>query len=93
MHTVSVHEAKTHLSRLLKQVKAGEEIIITHSGTPVAKLSAVEGRKLRVPGDLAHLAHKIHIPDDFDAPMPEEWFGREDKFDDVAAILEKQNKE
>lgn len=46
MHTVSIHEAKTHLSRLLKQVKAGEEVIITHSGTPVAKLSAVSERHI-----------------------------------------------
>lgn len=40
MHTVSVHEAKTHLSRLLKRVQAGEEIIITNRGEQVAKISA-----------------------------------------------------
>lgn len=91
MQTVSVHEAKTHLSRLLKQVKAGEEIVITHSGTPVARLSAIgAARRVKI-GDLAHLAHEIHIPNNFDDPIPEEWFGHEDKFDDIAALLANPN--
>ena len=38
MVTVNVHEAKTNLSRLLKQVEAGEEVIIARNGTPVARL-------------------------------------------------------
>ena len=38
MVTVNVHEAKTHLSRLLKQVEAGEEVIIARNGEPVARL-------------------------------------------------------
>ena len=38
MATVNVHEAKTHLSRLLKQVEAGEEVIIARNGDPVARL-------------------------------------------------------
>ena len=40
MTTVNVHEAKTHLSRLLAQVEAGEEIVIARSGKPVARLVA-----------------------------------------------------
>ena len=43
MVTVNVHEAKTHLSRLLKQVEAGEEVIIARNGEPVARL--VSSRK------------------------------------------------
>ena len=73
MQSFSVHETKTHLSRLLKKVQAGEEIIITSNGKPVAKIIAAPKHK-RVIGDLAHLAHLFHIPDDFDEPMPEEWF-------------------
>lgn len=42
MKTVTVHEAKTHLSRLLKRIEAGEEIIIARGDTPVARLSAVD---------------------------------------------------
>ena len=81
MHTVSVHEAKTHLSRLLKRVAAGEEILITNRGEPVGTLTAPQKPKRRPPGALAHLAHEFHIPDDFDDPMPEEWFGADNKFD------------
>ena len=53
MHTTNVHDAKTHLSKLLKQVASGDEIIISNRGTPVAKLIPykAESRKL---GLLAH---------------------------------------
>lgn len=40
--TVTVHEAKTHLSRLLRAVEAGEEIIIARGDTPVARLVLAE---------------------------------------------------
>lgn len=46
--TVNVHEAKTHLSRLLDRVSRGEEIVIAKAGRPVARLVSVEGR--RTPG-------------------------------------------
>jgi prevent-host-death family protein len=42
MKTVTVHEAKTHLSRLLREVEAGEEIIIRRGNKTVARLSAAE---------------------------------------------------
>ena len=42
MHTVSVAEAKAHLSELLNQVEAGEEIVITRRGQPVARIKSVE---------------------------------------------------
>ncbi len=75
MHIYSVHEAKTHLSRLIRQVQAGEEVMITSNGKRVAKVSAPESpKKKRIIGDLAHLAHLYPIPDDFDEPMPDEWF-------------------
>ncbi len=71
MQTVSVHEAKTHLSRLLKRIEAGEEIIITNSGRPVAKLSAAPKLKKRIFGDMKG---QFTIPADFDDPVPDEWF-------------------
>ena len=47
MVTVNVHEAKTHLSRLLKQVEAGEEVTIARNGTPVARLVSSKKRGKR----------------------------------------------
>lgn len=67
MKTVNVHEAKTHLSRLLERVEAGEEIVIARNGKAVAKLVAVS-RARRRPGGLKG---KVRIHDDFDAPLPE----------------------
>jgi prevent-host-death family protein len=66
---VNVHEAKTHLSRLLKRVMDGEEIIIAHSGKPVARMIAIStppGR--RKPGTASGC---VVIHPDFDAPLPE----------------------
>ena len=63
---VNVHEAKTHLSRLLARVEAGERIVIARAGRPIAVLSPVEQPKRRKPGN-----ERILISDDFDAPLPE----------------------
>ncbi len=79
MQTVSVHEAKTHFSRLLAQIAAGKEIVITNRGKPVATLTAPPKPKKRILGDME--GRGIVIPDDFDDPMPDEWFfPDEDKF-------------
>jgi prevent-host-death family protein len=66
---VNIHEAKTHLSRLLERVALGEEIIIAKSGRPIARLLPVRQKPQRVPG-----THKdvIVVSDDFDEPLPEE---------------------
>lgn len=66
MDMVNVHEAKTHLSRLLARVSRGEEIVIAKDGQPVAKLIAVSARA-RKPG---RLKGRIRIGKDFDAPLP-----------------------
>lgn len=69
MSTVNVHEAKTHLSRLLARVEAGEEIVIARRGRPIARVSRVEGqRPRRTPG---RDRGRIVIHPDFDDPMPE----------------------
>ncbi len=68
--TVNIHEAKTNLSRLLARVSAGEEIIITRAGTPVARLVAINPKPRQ--RKLGSAAGKIHIAPDFDAPLPEE---------------------
>jgi prevent-host-death family protein len=68
--TVNVHEAKTHLSRLLKRVASGEEIVIARGGTPVAALVPLgAARQDRKPGSARG---QIAIREDFDAPLPDE---------------------
>jgi prevent-host-death family protein len=70
METVNIHEAKTHLSRLVERVTAGEEIIIARSGRPVARLVPyVEHGPRRTFG---RMRGKIRIADDFDAPLPDD---------------------
>ena len=67
MKVLNVHEAKTHLSRLLDRVAAGEEIVLGKNGRPVAKLVPIQPVK-RKPG---RLKGKIKIAADFDAPLPQ----------------------
>ncbi len=67
MSVVNVHEAKTHLSRLLERVSAGEEIVIAKAGKPMARLVAFKETRRRTPGRAKGL---VWISDDFDAPLP-----------------------
>lgn len=48
--TVNIHEAKTHLSRLLVDVSEGDEVVIAKNGRPIAKLVSLENRHPRTPG-------------------------------------------
>ena len=67
--TVNIHEAKTHLSRLLARVAKGEEIVIAKAGRPIARLLPFSERpRERIFGADRG---KVWIADDFDAPMPE----------------------
>jgi prevent-host-death family protein len=62
--TVNVHEAKTHLSRLLEAVERGEDVVIARAGKPVARLVPVTVRREpRVPGTWRG---RVFIADDFD---------------------------
>ena len=76
---VNVYAAKTHLSRLIDRVNAGEEVVISRHGRPVARLvppnDAPPKRKLGT------LKGKIWVSDDFDAPLP----------DDVLKLFEGSN--
>lgn len=69
MASVGVHEAKTHLSKLLQRVRAGEEIVITRNDEPLAKLVPVSQSGPRAIGlDDG----RYEVPADFDAPLPGE---------------------
>ena len=66
---VNVHEAKTHLSRLLERVAAGEEIVIGKAGKPVARL--VPYKEAREPRTLGGWEGRVWMAEDFDE-LPEE---------------------
>ncbi len=67
--TVNVHEAKTHLSKLLARVQAGEEIVIANAGKPVARLVPLANTPAkRQPGSATG---KVVMGPDFDAPLPD----------------------
>jgi prevent-host-death family protein len=67
---VNIHEAKTHLSRLLERVAMGEEVVIAKAGKPVAKLVPVRKKpQKRVFGSARG---EFIVPDDFNDPLPKE---------------------
>ena len=71
MKKVNTYEAKTQFSRLLRRVAAGEEITIASRGVPVARLVPVrvgKGTRRKLGVDRG----KFVVPDDFDAPLPDE---------------------
>jgi prevent-host-death family protein len=74
MSSVNIHEAKTHLSRLLERVAAGETVIIAKAGKPVAKLAPIDEVKkpTKKKRKLGFLRGVGTVPDDFDS------FGREE---------------
>ena len=70
--SVGVHQAKTHLSRLLNEVAEGEEIEITNRGRVVARLVPAERRM----PNYGFAAGQVWIAEDFDAPLPEDVLAR-----------------
>jgi len=68
MKTVTIHQAKTNLSRLIEKACKGEEVIIARDREPVARLVALRNKKgQRQPG---RLKGKLHIGADFFEPLP-----------------------
>jgi prevent-host-death family protein len=68
--SVNIHEAKTHLSRLVEQAAAGKEVIIAKAGKPLARL--VPLANVVRPKKFGLLKGKITVPDDFNAPLDPE---------------------
>ncbi|MDB5101765.1 MAG: antitoxin [Cyanobacteria bacterium RYN_339] len=69
MSIVNIHDAKTHLSRLLERAAAGEEIVIARAGKPIARLMPLEDTPRRRP--LGLLTGQIKLAPDFDE-LPED---------------------
>ena len=66
---VGIHEAKTQLSKLLRRVAMGEEIVIARAGKPVAKIVAIEGPRRR---EFGYDEGLFEVPEDFDDPLPDD---------------------
>ena len=65
---INIHEAKTHLSRIVEEVAAGAEVIIAKAGRPVARLVPLEPAVKKK--NLGLLRGAFSMPENFDAPLP-----------------------
>lgn len=66
MRIVNIHQAKTHLSRLIEQAVRGESFVVAKAGKPLVKVVALDAA-LPGPGNrLGFMAGRITVPDDFD---------------------------
>jgi prevent-host-death family protein len=69
MAKTTIHEAKTHLSRLLRRVEMGEEIVVYRGNEPVARIVPIQKSRKRA---LGLDRGRFVVPDDFDDPLPDE---------------------
>ncbi|HEY3823075.1 MAG TPA: type II toxin-antitoxin system Phd/YefM family antitoxin [Bryobacteraceae bacterium] len=65
---VNIHEAKTHLSRLLEQALAGDDVVIMKAGKPLVRLTPVAAAPVR--RKIGTAKGDFIVPDDFDTPLP-----------------------
>jgi prevent-host-death family protein len=72
MKTVNIHQAKTHLSKLVDEVSKGEPFVIAKAGKPVAKVTALHAPTGTQVRRLGFLKGQISVPDDFDRMGTEE---------------------
>jgi len=66
MQTINIHEAKTHLSRLVEDAAKGNEFIIAKAGRPMVKVSPLGEEDLHTATRLGFMSGEISVPDDFD---------------------------
>ncbi|RFF26767.1 MULTISPECIES: type II toxin-antitoxin system Phd/YefM family antitoxin [unclassified Wenzhouxiangella] len=64
--TINIHEAKTHLSRLVEKAARGESFVIAKAGTPMVRVSALEAPVATERRRVGFLEGRIQVPDDFD---------------------------
>ncbi len=72
MEIVNIHEAKTHLSRLVAKAAAGEPFVIAKAGCPLVKVVPYEDEPARPPQRIGFMKGQIQVPDDFDRMGEEE---------------------
>lgn len=82
MNTVNIHEAKTHLSRLVDQAAKGEPFVIAKAGKPLVKVMPLDTPTAGQVQRLGFLAGRIEVPDDFDGmgrtAIEQLFFGQDD---------------
>lgn len=66
MHTINIHEAKTHLSRLVEKAAEGEAFVIAKAGKPMVKVIPLKPLKQNKQKRLGFMSGQINVPDDFD---------------------------
>jgi prevent-host-death family protein len=66
MKTVNIHEAKTHLSKLIEEASKGEPFVIAKAGKPVVKVTALNAPTAAQVRRLGFMSEQISVPDDFD---------------------------
>jgi len=72
MQTVNIHEAKTHLSRLIERAARGETFVIAKAGKPLVKVVALTAATAKQPQRLGFMKGQIRVPHDFDRMGTEE---------------------
>jgi prevent-host-death family protein len=70
MDSVNIYEAKTRLSKLVDQAAQGRDVIISRSGKPIARLTALDKPSQRI--RFGVLKGKVRTSKDFDAPLPDD---------------------
>ncbi len=75
MPTVNIHEAKTHLSRLVERAARGEILVIAKAGRPMVKLVPISHAETAKPKKLGFLKGAFKVPDDFDSVAEDEIAG------------------
>lgn len=84
MKVVNIHEAKNTFSQLLELVMAGNEVIISKAGKPLARLIPYQiEKKPRTPG---YWKDRVKMSPDFDAPLPPEIFASFMDMDDIKIV-------
>jgi prevent-host-death family protein len=72
MRTVNIHEAKTHLSRLIDRAAKGESFVIAKSGKPMVKVVAIDTPAAAETRRVGFMAGQFSVPEDFDRMAGEE---------------------
>ncbi|QYF85713.1 type II toxin-antitoxin system Phd/YefM family antitoxin [Brevundimonas sp. PAMC22021] len=72
MQTVNIHEAKTHLSRLVDRAAKGESFIIAKAGKPMVKVTPIEEAPQKAIQRIGFMEGEFTVPDDFDTMFQEE---------------------
>ena len=72
MRTFNIHEAKTHLSRLVDEAEKGESFVIAKAGKPKVKVVPIEEEPAKPKQRIGFLEGKIKVPDDFDTMFADE---------------------